>query len=120
MVTGKLAFKDILKDFTQVFVLSELRCTGKNTDTGVKKVVFYVRSEVLTIHGSEEEEVGETVKDPVTSEQSEAKTVERKETPAPAESRQEERRPRYASQASGHGDGETDERPKERRPLFEM
>ncbi|KNB42606.1 hypothetical protein JH06_5091 [Blastocystis sp. subtype 4] len=118
VVTGKLAFKDILKDFTQVFVLSELRCTGKNTDTGVKKVVFYVRSEVLTIHGSEEEEVGETVKDPVTSEQSEAKTVERKETPAPAESRQEERRPRYASQASGHGDGETDERPKERRPIF--
>ena len=119
MVTGKLAFKDILKDFTQVFVLSELHCTGKTAETGVKKVVFYVRSEVLTIHGSAEEEVGETVKEPVSSEQSEAKPVEKKETPTPVESRQEERRPRYISQVSGYGDGE-EERPKERRPLFEM
>lgn len=134
VVTGKLAFKDILRDFTQVFVLSELRCAGKTNETGVKKVVFYVRSEVLTIHSDEDEEVEETdkeptqepVKEPVNSSQPEAKTTEKKEVPAAtaaAEPHQEERRPRYISQSTNHADEEgesSEERLKERKPLFEM
>lgn len=118
MVTGKLAFKEILRDFTQVFILSALHSTGKNEDTGVKKVVFYVRSEVLTIRASEEEEK-ETVKEPVVAEQSEVKPVEKKETPASVEPRQEEGRLRYGAQTSRR-EGEMEERPRERRPLFEM
>lgn len=56
-MTGSLRFGAVERPFTQSFLLSELADTQQEVgDDGVKRAVFYVRSEVLTLSGSDSEE----------------------------------------------------------------
>ena len=54
VVTGQLRFGSATRSFTQSFLLSELTDSQQGApDDGVKRAVFYVRSEVLTLNSGE-------------------------------------------------------------------
>ena len=50
-MTGQLRFGDVSRSFSQSFLLCELADSQQGVvDDGVKRAVFYVRSEVLTLN----------------------------------------------------------------------
>ena len=116
VVTGQLRFGSATRSFTQSFLLSELTDSQQGApDDGVKRAVFYVRSEVLTLNsGENKDEVSPREEAPVQIKQA-----------APAEDVMEQRPHREAP--TPHREAPTprretmsEDRPKSGKPSFEM
>ena len=140
VVTGQLRFGSATRSFTQSFLLSELTDSQQGApDDGVKRAVFYVRSEVLTLNsGENKDEVSPIEEAPVQIKQ-EAPVQIKQEAPvqikqaapvqikqaAPAEDVMEQRPHREAP--TPHREAPTprreamsEDRPKSGKPSFEM
>ncbi|KAK8826587.1 hypothetical protein WA538_006047 [Blastocystis sp. DL] len=116
VVTGQLRFGSATRSFTQSFLLSELTDSQQGApDDGVKRAVFYVRSEVLTLNsGENKDEVSPREEAPVQIKQA-----------APAEDVMEQRPHREAP--TPHREAPTprreamsEDRPKSGKPSFEI
>ena len=118
VVTGQLRFGSATRSFTQSFLLSELTDSQQGApDDGVKRAVFYVRSEVLTLNsGENKDEVSPREEAPVQIKQ-EVPVQIKQEAPvqikqaAPAEDVMEQR---------PHREAMSEDRPKSGKPSFEM
>lgn len=109
VVTGQLRFGSMTRSFTQSFLLSELTDSQQGApDDGVKRAVFYVRSEVLTLNGGEnKDEVSPREEAPVQIKQA-----------VPAEDVMEQRPHREAP--TPRREAMSEDRPKSGKPSFEM
>ena len=107
VVTGQFGFRNVKRPFTQSFLLSEITDTQQRVaDDGVKRAVFYVRSEVLTLSGdnplegvSPREEAPIARKESVPAEE----TIEhrpRREAPTPRHDAMNEEKPKSAGKPS--------------------
>ena len=125
VVTGQLRFGSATRSFTQSFLLSELTDSQQGApDDGVKRAVFYVRSEVLTLNsGENKDEVSPREEAPVQIKQ-EAPVQIKQEAPvqikqaAPAEDVMEQRPHREAP--TPRREAMSEDRPKSGKPSFEM
>ena len=124
VVTGQLRFGSATRSFTQSFLLSELTDSQQGApDDGVKRAVFYVRSEVLTLNsGENKDEVSPREEAPVQIKQEAPVQIKQA---APAEDVMEQRPHREAP--TPHREAPTprreamsEDRPKSGKPSFEM
>ena len=124
VVTGQLRFGSATRSFTQSFLLSELTDSQQGApDDGVKRAVFYVRSEVLTLNsGENKDEVSPREEAPVQIKQEAPVQIKQA---APAEDVMEQRPHREAP--TPHREAPTprreamsEDRPKSGKPSFKM
>ena len=117
VVTGQLRFGSATRSFTQSFLLSELTDSQQGApDDGVKRAVFYVRSEVLTLNsGENKDEVSPREEAPVQIKQEAPVQIKQA---APAEDVMEQRPHREAP--TPRREAMSEDRPKSGKPSFEM